>query len=73
MEMSLHRFRIQDSRIRKMAVWEPAPQVEGLEQYMVYPDGCMKFEHGMCVILLAQELSKLSLFMSLFVKFDTIC
>jgi hypothetical protein len=28
-----------------MAVWEPAPQVEGLEQYMVYPDGCMKFEH----------------------------
>ncbi|CAM6029271.1 unnamed protein product [Sphagnum balticum] len=38
-------FKIQDSRIGKMAVWEPAPQVEGLEQYMVYPDGCMKFEH----------------------------
>jgi hypothetical protein len=56
-----------------MAVWELAPQVEGLEQYMVYPDGRMKFEHGMCVILLAQELSKLSLFMSLFLKFDTIC
>ncbi|CAK9201706.1 unnamed protein product [Sphagnum troendelagicum] len=39
------RFRIQDSSIGKMAVWELAPQVEGLEQYMVYPDGRMKFEH----------------------------